>query len=63
MVGDVPTVVEHSSDLCKKASQRVGVLARLRNLITTETKLVLYKTAIMPDLTYCHLVWHFLQGL
>ena len=53
---------QHISDLCKKASQRVGVLARLRNLITTETKLVLYKTAIMPYLTYCHLVWHFCQA-
>ena len=39
---------QHISELCKKASQRVGVLARLRNLITTETKLLLYKTAFMP---------------
>ena len=53
---------QHISDLCKKASQRVGVLARLRNLITTETKLVLCKTAIMPYLTYCHLVWHFYKA-
>ena len=45
---------QHISELCKKASERVGVLARLRNLITTETKLLLYKTAIMPYLTYCH---------
>ena len=50
------------SDLCKKASQRVGVLARLRNLITTETKLLPYKTAIMPYLTYCHLIWHFCKA-
>ena len=50
---------QHISDLYKKASQRVGVLARLRNLITTETKLLLYKTAIMPYLTYCQLIWHF----
>ena len=31
---------------------------RLRNLIPTETKLQLYKAAILPYLTYCHLVWH-----
>ena len=43
----------------QKGSQRVGVLARLRNLITMEAKLLLYKTAIMPYLTYCHLTWHF----
>ena len=39
--------IQNISELCKKASQRVGVLVRLRNLITTETKLLLYKTAIM----------------
>ena len=53
---------QHISELCKKASERVGVLARLRNLITTETKLLLYKTAIMPYLTYCHLTWHFCKA-
>ena len=53
---------QHISELCKKASERVGVLARLRNLITTETKLLLYKTAIMPYLTYCHHTWHFCKA-
>ena len=32
---------------------------RLRNLIPTEAKLNLFKAAILPHLTYCHLVWHF----
>ena len=50
---------KHISELCKKASQRVGVLSRLRNLIPTEAKLLLYKVSIMPHLTYCHLIWHF----
>ena len=31
---------------------------RLRNLIPCQAKLILYKTAIMPHLTYCHLVWN-----
>ena len=53
---------QHISELCKKASERVGVLARLGNLITTETKLLLYKTAIMPYLTYCHHTWHFCKA-
>ena len=35
------------------------MLARLRNLISCETKLHLYLTAILPNLTYCHTVWHF----
>ena len=45
-----------------KASQKVGVLMRLRNIIPCQAKLILYKTAIMPDLTYCHLVWNFCKS-
>ena len=46
-----------------KASQKVGVLLRLRNLIPqTQTpckaKLIISKSSILPHLTYCHLVWH-----
>ena len=50
---------DHISSICKKASQRIGVLMRLRNLIPTKAKLVLFKSAVLPYLTYCHLVWHF----
>ena len=32
---------------------------RLRKLISTEVKLQIYKTAILPQPTYCSLVWHF----
>ena len=46
----------------KKASQRTGVLMRLRNLIPTSAKLVLFKTAILPYLTYWQLVWHFCRA-
>ena len=44
---------------CKKASQRIGVLMRLKNLVPTAEKLQLFKAAILPYLTYCHLTWHF----
>ena len=53
---------EHINDVCKKASQRVGVIMRLRNLISTTAKLVLFKSAILPYLTYCHLFWHFCRA-
>ena len=52
----------HVGDICKKASQKVGVLARLRNLISCETKLHLYLTAIVPNLTYCHTVCYFCKA-
>ena len=35
---------------------------RLRNLIPTNAKLMFFKTAILPHLTYCHLVWHFCRA-
>ena len=53
---------EHINDVCNKASQRVEVIMRLRNLIPTTAKLVLLKSAILPYLTYCHLVWHFCRA-
>ena len=49
----------HISDICKKASKKVGVLVRLRNMIPRVAKLQLYKSAILPfiTLTYCHTVF------
>ena len=35
---------------------------RLKNLIPTEAKLQLYKPAILPHLTYCHLTWRFCRA-
>ena len=48
----------HISNICIKASQKVCVLLRLRNLIPRKAKLLIYKSSILPHLTYCHLVWH-----
>ena len=50
---------EHISYVCKKASQQIGILRRLRKLIPTHAKLQLYKAAILPHLTYCSTIWHF----
>ena len=53
---------EQIISICKKASQRIDVLMRLRNLIPMKSKLILFKSAILPYLTYCHLVWHFCKA-
>ena len=47
---------DHISSICKKASQRIGVIMRLRDFIPTKAKLVLFKSAVLPYLTCCHLV-------
>ena len=52
----------HINKVCKKASQRIGVLMRLKNLIPTEAILQLYKAAILPHLTFCQLIWHFCKA-
>ena len=38
----------HISNVCIKASQKVGVLLRLRNLIPCKAKLIIYKSSILP---------------
>ena len=53
-INDQLSFTKHISDICKKASSKIGVLARLRNLISCKTKLKLYLTAILRHLTYCH---------
>ena len=53
---------DHINSVCRKASQRIGVIMRLRNLIPTMAKLQLFKSAILPHLTYCHLAWHFCKS-
>ena len=36
---------------------------RLHNLIPCSAKLTIYKSCILPYLTYCHMVWHFCKAL
>ena len=49
----------HIQETCINTSKKIGVLSRLEDMISAETKLHLYKYAILPYLTYCHIVWHF----
>ena len=50
---------EQIAQVCRKASQQIGVLSRLKNLVPVLAKLTLFKSAILPHLTYCQKVWHF----
>ena len=52
----------HIRNICKKSGQRVGVINRLRNLISQNAKLQLFKGAILPHLTYCSTVWNFCRA-
>ena len=53
---------EHVKIVTVKGGRQVDVLMRLRNLIPEKAKLQLYKTAILPHLAYCSVVWHFIRA-
>ena len=53
------TFSKHISETCKKASSKIAVITRFCNLLSTKAKLKIYKSFILPNLTYCHTVWHF----
>ena len=56
------TLSEHISNICKKTSCKIGVFLRLRNLILWSAKVQLYKSDILPHLTYCDMVWYFCKS-
>ena len=41
----------HIQETCINTSKKIGVLSRLEDMISAETKLHLYKYAILPYLT------------
>ena len=50
---------DHIRRVCEKVGGMGGIVRRLKNLIPVNAKVLLYTSAIMPHLTYFHLVWHF----
>ena len=50
---------EQISSLCRKAGNKLSVLARLSNFMRTNKKRVLMKAFIESQLDYCPLIWMF----
>ncbi len=50
---------DHITLLCKKAGKYINVLSRLSNELTTEAKLLLFRSFILSHFNYCCLIWHF----
>ena len=50
---------EHVSSLCRKAGNKLSVLARLSNFMSFKQRRILLKTFIESQFGYCHLVWMF----
>ena len=53
----------HISDICKKAARQINVFCRLSRHLSTETKLLIYKSFVRSNFSYCPVVWHFCSKL
>ena len=58
-IGNHVTFSKYISETCKKASSKIAVITRFCNLLSTKANLKIYKSFVLPNLTYCHTVWHF----
>ena len=50
------TMQEHFNSTYKRASSRLSLLSKMRNLLTDEAAKKIYSTMILPVMTYCCLV-------
>ena len=50
------TMQEHFNSTSKRASSRLSLLPKMRNLLTDEAAKKIYLTMILPVMTYCCLV-------
>lgn len=62
IIDDKLNFSEHVKTIAVQVRRLVGVIMRLRNLIPEKAKLQRYRMAILPHLTYCSVVWHFLKA-
>ena len=49
---------EHTTYVTTKVSKKLGILSRVRPLLTTEPANRLYKSMILPLLEYCDITWY-----
>ena len=50
---------DHTSDICRKASQQLAVLIRIGRFLTKHGKLTIFKSFIMSNFNYFPRTWHF----
>ena len=57
------TFHDHISHICQKASKQVNVLARLSNVLSESSKMLLYNSFIECYFNYCCTLWHFCSNV
>ena len=49
----------HISNICKKAARQLNVLKRIGHHLNKASKMTIYYSFILSNLSYCPLTWHF----
>ena len=57
ILDDHLTFEEHVSFVHKKASKKLGILYKSNDYLDRSTKILLYKSLILPHIDYCDLVY------
>ena len=54
-------MVENIEKICKQASNKLHVLARISNLLDERNRKILMKSFVISQFNYCPIVWMFCQ--
>ena len=49
---------KHIGKITKKVGNKLDILGRLKNTLTTFSKMCLYNSYVMSYFTYCSSIWH-----
>ena len=49
----------HVAKICRRVSQQVAVLRRMKKMLPFETRMKLYQSIIVPHFNYCAETWNF----
>ena len=58
-VDDKMKFERHIANVCRKVSQQIAVLKRMKKILPFETRKCLYLGFIIPHFNYCSETWHF----
>ena len=50
---------QHVRDMCTRAARQLNALARISRYLDMDSRMVIFKSFVMSNFTYCPLTWHF----
>ena len=58
VIDDALNLNTHVSKISKEVGKQLDVICRLRNVLSSSSKLCLYNSFVMSYFTYCSSIWH-----